>query len=318
VPRDGKIAKQHKLVRIVRRQKRVLKRARYPLRGSRYANHLYTDHQHVILLALRQHFRKSYRDFCEMIEACTEVLDELGLRRVPHWTTLQKFSKRADTRRLERLLLVFLQEARLRVLYLAVDSTGFSSTSASTYYTRVLEFRKSKLGGHRRGVLTRRYLKQTVAVETRKQLIVAVKFRMGPANDSPDFIRVLRKVRPAELPVKLVVADKGYDAERNHEYAREVLGAQTLIPLRNQGIGVWVRGRYRRKLMKEFDEGAYHQRAKVETVFSVEKRKMGSTVLARVPSQQHKELIFRAFSYNSGRLESLFLFFIEGFYKARR
>jgi len=39
-------------------------------------------------------------------------------------------------------------------------------------------------------------------------------------------------------------------------------------------------------------------------------------VLARVPSQQHRELIFRAFSYNTGRLETLFLLFIEDFYKA--
>lgn len=86
--RDGKKANQHKLVRIVQRHRRVLKRARYPLRESRYANHLYTDHQHVIMLAERQHFRRSYRDFCDEIEVCTLLLDELGLRRVPHWTTL--------------------------------------------------------------------------------------------------------------------------------------------------------------------------------------------------------------------------------------
>jgi len=47
----------------------------------------------------KEHFRKSYRDFCEEIEVCTEILDELGLRRVPHWTTLHKFSKRSNTRR---------------------------------------------------------------------------------------------------------------------------------------------------------------------------------------------------------------------------
>lgn len=49
---------------------------------------------------------------------------------------------------------------------------------------------------------------------------------------------------------------------------------------------------------------------------SVEKRLMGSHVLARQTAQQHKELIFRAFSYNSRRLEALFLLFIEDFYKA--
>jgi hypothetical protein len=90
-----------------------------------------------------------------------------------------------------------------------------------------------------------------------------------------------------------------------------------MIPVRYRGPGIRVGGRYRRRNLRDFDEDAYHQRAKVETVFSVEKRKMGSHVLARVPSQQHKELIFRAFSYNSGRMETLFLLFIEDFYKAR-
>ena len=43
---------------------------------------------------------------------------------MPHWTTLHKFSKRAETRRLERLLLVFLEEARVRVLYLRSTRRG--------------------------------------------------------------------------------------------------------------------------------------------------------------------------------------------------
>ncbi len=80
-----------------------------------------------------------------------------------------------------------------------------------------------------------------------------------------------------------------------------------------------MRGKRRRRQRKDFGQRRYDgHRPKVETVFSVEKRKMGSTVLARVPSQQHKELIFRAFSYNSGRMETLFLLFIENFYKAIR
>jgi hypothetical protein len=219
----------------------------------------------VILLALRQQWKMPYRAFCDMIEVCTLLLDELGLGRVPHWTTLHKFSKRTDTRRLERLLLGFLDEAR-------------------------------------------------------KQLIVAVKFRRGPANDSPDFVNVLKKVQPAELPVKLVVADKGYDAESNHEYAQDVLGARTAIPVRAASRPkIKMSGKRRRKQARDFDKKGYDgHRPKVETVFSVEKRKMGSHVLARNPSQQHKELVFRAFSYNSGRIESLFLFFIEVFYKATR
>jgi hypothetical protein len=119
--------------------------------------------------------------------------------------------------------------------------------------------------------------------------------------------------------VKLVVADKGYDAESNHEYAQEVLGARTAISVRAANRPkIKMKGKRRRKQAKYFDQEGYDgHRPNVETVFSVEKRKMGSIVLARVSSQQHKELIFRAISYNSGRLKTLFLLFTEDFYTAR-
>lgn len=109
------------------------------------------------MLVLRQHFAVSYRDFCEVVGVCTLLNEELKLRSVPHWTTLQKFSSRTETRGLE-------------CLDLAVDSTGFSPISASEYYVRTIEAR--------RGHMVKHCLKQTVAVETRKQLITAVKFRL--------------------------------------------------------------------------------------------------------------------------------------------
>jgi hypothetical protein len=62
----------------------VLKRARYPHRSSKYANHLYDVHQHVVLHALQEYMRKSLRGFCEIMEICTPILDELGLKKVPH------------------------------------------------------------------------------------------------------------------------------------------------------------------------------------------------------------------------------------------
>jgi IS5 family transposase len=127
---------------------------------------------------------------------------------------------------------------------------------------------------------------------------------------------VLRKLASARQTVKLVVADKGYDAERNHEYAWS-LGARAVIPLRWGGTpGIWFKGQYRRKQLKNFDFEAYHRRAITETIHSIEKRKMGDIVLARGACQQHRELIFRAFAYNVGRMEFLFLSFVEGFYRA--
>jgi hypothetical protein len=71
-----------------------------------------------------------------------------------------------------------------------------------------------------------------MAAEARKQLIVAVKSMRAPANDSPEFVWTLKKVRPAELAMRLVVADKGHDAESNHEYAQDVLAARSATPVR--------------------------------------------------------------------------------------
>ena len=104
-------------------------------------------------------------------------------------------------------------------------------------------------------------------------------------------------------------ADKGYDAESNHEYAQDVLGARTAIPVRAASRPkIEMRGKRRRKQRKEFDQKGYDShRPKVETVNSVEKRTMGSHVLAHNTS---------SLCCNSRRLESLFLLLIKDFYKA--
>jgi len=317
VPQDGSRRKERKLVRVVRRQQKMLRRARYPLRRSKYANHLYNDRQHLILLVLRQHFRMPYRQFCETMEVCTVLMEEIGLTSVPHFTTLQKFSARTMVRRLERLLLAFLDEAGVRSLCIAVDSTGYSSTCASDYYTRIVERQGAGPGPPRKNRHVRRHVKETLAVETKKQIILAVKFRLGPANDSPDFIRVLRKVGRSGRRIVLVVADKGYDSEGNHEYVREVLGGRSVIPIRRgDDPRLRVRGRYRREQWKHFDSEAYKQRVMAETVNSVQKRTMGSHVLARKIGLQHTELLFRALAYNVRRVENSLSSLLKVFYTA--
>ena len=50
-----------------------------------------------------------------------------------------------------------------------------------------------------------------------------------------------------------------------------------------------------------FDKKIYHQRSKVETVFSVIKRKYGSWILSKSFETQKKELLFRLIAYNIDR-----------------
>ncbi|MDG7028557.1 MAG: transposase [Nitrososphaerota archaeon] len=140
---------------------------------------------------------------------------------------------------------------------------------------------------------TRRFLKLTIGVELKTQLVTAVKLRRGPANDNRDFEPVVRKAQ-AVKPIKIGIGDKGYDDEDNHELLRDELGAMSIIPARYQDVPVWrTRGRYRKEMKRGYSKKTYHQRSKDETVFSVVKRTMGDEVRSVRTKAQNNEVRFR-------------------------
>ena len=105
--------------------------------------------------------------------------------------------------------------------------------------------------------------------------------------------------------------DKGYDSEEIHELIRDTLNSCSLIPVRNRKRKR-ISGYYRRRLAQAFDDEKYHQRNKVETVFSVLKRKFGEVLKARKYRLQVKEIKIKIILYNISRmistLSSLILF----------
>jgi hypothetical protein len=111
--------------------------------------------------------------------------------------------------------------------------------------------------------------------------------------------------------------DKGYDSEEIHELIRDTLKSCSLIPVRNRKRKRII-GYYRRRISRSFDQEKYHQRNKVETVFSVLKRKFGESLKARKYRLQIKEIKIKVILYNLSRLLKMFfvLIVIEEFYKA--
>jgi len=67
-----------------------------------------------------------------------------------------------------------------------------------------------------------------------------------------------------------------------------------------------------------FDEKKYHQRNKVETVFSILKRKVGESLKARKYRLQVKEIKIKVIIYNLSRMISTlaFLILFKEFYRA--
>jgi hypothetical protein len=136
-------------ISMVRAVFKVCRRQCVPLYSSRFSRRDYTQWQHIALLVLWQRMRKSYREYVnDLLPVADTLVDELGLPRLPHFTTIEKFMLRVSSSLLERVMGGFVLLTRVRRQVFGVDSTGFSLRHLSYYYA--LRVRRDVLSGMRR------------------------------------------------------------------------------------------------------------------------------------------------------------------------
>ena len=112
--------------------------------------------------------------------------------------------------------------------------------------------------------------------DPRGQGTFRIRQRLGLLPDFDDLLYRSWK----QAPVKVVVADAGYDSEANHCIARQDMSVRSIIP---PGIGrptsKLPQGRWRRHMARRFarkaDKKLYGQRSQSETVNSMIKRNQG-------------------------------------------
>ena len=257
---------------------------------SKFSNKIYCNHQKLAIYILMQKLKLTTRGIVAYLRSNSDARMHLGLFKVPVHTTIVRFYAK-----LKDIIDIMLG---LRIANtVAVDSTGFELEAKSYYYRKI---NKQLFPNFIRK--TKRHMKLSIAIDTSTQLILMHKIRRKLRHDTQDFKYLLK-----DLQFKQVVADKGYDDKKLRRYVINKKKALPIIPLKNHTNFY---GYIKQK--KKINGKDYHQRSKVETVFSVIKRKYGSVLRCKSYATQQVELISKLVTYNLDRKLNYLLLILEG------
>lgn len=227
----------------------------------------FTQHELLGVLVLRTIARASYRTL--------ELFVPLVVGKPMHFTTPHKAARRFGTRLFARVLVACLPAVRGQVV--ALDATGFSTSTKSEYYTWRID-----------GARHRSFVKTSVLVDTRTLAVLACRTHIMPRSEIRDAYQLAPLVQARHF-----VADKAYDGEQLHELLAQA-GVQAHIPTRVRAH----RGFWRMKNARRFRQHIYGRRALVETVNSVVKRRFGGQMTAHGAAMRRIEVLLKLISHN--------------------
>jgi DDE family transposase len=278
----------------------------------RFSPRKYTQPQLFACLVLKTFLKTDYRGVAVHVAEHTDLRRVIGLTAVPHFTTLQKASRRLLRRplakRLFRATVHRFLKRKKRVKRAALDSTGLDCGHASRYYIR----RRNGSAKRWQTVAYSRYAKLESAFDCRTHLMIGVLASRGPRVDTDRFVPLLDAML-SNVRVDAALADAGYDSEPNHVHARHTRGVRSFIPAKiGRPTSKPPSGRHRRRMKQRLDKnyGQYGQRWQAESGFSMFKRRIGSVVNARSYWTQCEELFLKAITFNV-MLVSVFIGFLQ-------
>ena len=243
------------------------------------------------MLVYKQFRKFTYEELLLDLADNSSTRAYLGLNKLPHYTTLIKFTKNLPAKILDKLVLAFkkLIPAPKKV---AIDATGISLDNASPHYCKRVGITVKK----------RPFMKTTFIVDIKNYIILLCRMRKGHRHDTIDAKPLIKKLAQHYEP-EVFYADRGYDDNKIFEQVFEELGAYPLILQRRLDVPKHKRkGAYRKMTFDVFDYGEYLQRNKIETCNSMIKKRFSSKVKSKLNKCQRVEIMLRIVAYNIDRL----------------
>ena len=232
-----------------------------PQYAHRFSPKKFTQPQLFTCLVLKIFFKTDYRGITAILSDSPGLCKSFNMTTVPHFTTLQKASKKLLRFTVaDKLLKATIRSVTKNAVDLAaIDSTGLDATHVSRYFVRR---RRSKRFELWEDAVYRRFPKLSIVCDCRNHLILSAITTRGP---SPDVNQFCKTLKPAvdKVRIEKILADAGYDSQGNHQYAREVQQIERIIPAKHGRAplnGKPLNGKYRELMRNKFDSKTFGQR----------------------------------------------------------
>lgn len=269
-----------------------------PMYSHQFSPKKFTMPQLLTILVLKKFFKVDYRGITVLLHDLPELPKTIGIKSIPHYTTIQKAAKRILTFSSAVNILYATVECTLQspqnIELAAIDSTGLETGHISPYFLE--RCNKGKIP-HRNTRLTK-WPKLAIVADVKSHIILAALSTYGPCSDSAHFKDALTLL-PEGIRIEKLLADAGYDSEKNHVLANEHYGIKTIIPPKvGHPYKSLPRKPYRNEMATNFDKESYRQRYQIETVFSMIKRNIGDTLMERSEQSRNSEMQLMAITHN--------------------
>jgi hypothetical protein len=183
--------------------------------SSVFSPRKFTQPQLFACLVLKEFEKKDYRGVRQLLIDCADLRETIALRYVPHYTTLQKASRRLlklpQVRRLLEKTVRRIHKQRHLVPYAAGDSSGFDAHHASRYFIWRRDNQKDKENRPKKRHSYRHYGKLMVIVCCLTHAILAAVASEGPTPDIDQLDGVLAEL-PRSSSLGHVLLDAGFDS----------------------------------------------------------------------------------------------------------